>query len=282
MVWIALALLGLGATLVAFNTALGRWGIHYGQVWPRDWWADDVQMLLGAVSPTPAAQGLEHAVFGAGRALYDREVIQRTAFEVFSRLVVFDVFLSFLLPVWSLSFATEAIGGDRESQNLVWLLTRPLPRPAIYLGKFVALLPWTIGLNVGGFGLLCLVGGPKGELAFRLYWPAIVWGTLAFAALFCLMGAAFRRPAVVGLVYSFFLEIILGNMPGHLKRVSIGFYARCIMFQAAQGYGVQPEKPTVYLPVDGVTAQAVLAGLTVALLVLGMVVFTRSQYQDVV
>ena len=41
--------------------------------------------------------------------------------------------VSFLLPIWSLSFATEALGGERETNSLVWLLIRPLPRPAILI-----------------------------------------------------------------------------------------------------------------------------------------------------
>jgi ABC-2 type transport system permease protein len=216
-------------------------------------------------------------VYGSARVL-----LRESAFLVFSRWLVFSIFLSFLLPVWSLSFATEALGGDREHNSLVWLLTRPLPRPAIYLGKFVALLPWSFGLNVAGFAVLCLAGGEPGLLALRLFWPAVVWATLAFSALFYLTGAYFRRPAVVALVYSFFLETLLGNMPGYLKRVSIGFYARCMMFEAAQDYGVQPEKPSVFLPVDGTTALIVLVTLTVSLLALGAVLFSRSQYHEIV
>jgi ABC-type transport system involved in multi-copper enzyme maturation permease subunit len=161
-------------------------------------------------------------------------------------------------------------------------LTRPLSRPAIYLAKFVAVLPWCFALNLGGFALLCAVGGENGALALRLYWPAVIWATLAFTALFCLVGAYFRRPAVVALVYSFFLEVVLGNMPGYLKRVSIGFYTRCMMFEKAEAYGVAVENPMVYLPVDGSTALAVLVGLTLALLALGMVVFSRTQYHEVV
>jgi hypothetical protein len=95
------------------------------------------------------------------------------------------------------------------------------------------------------------------------------------------MGAYFQRPAIVALVYSFFLETILGNMPGYMKRVSIGFYTRCMMFDAAQEYGVQPEKPSVYLPVDGTTACWVLIGLTAAFLVLGMFLFARKEYLEV-
>ena len=125
---------------------------------------------------------------------------------------------------------------------------------------------------------MCLAAGRPGRVALELYLPAVCWGTLAFSALFCLIGAVFRWPAVVSIVYSFFLEVILGNMPGYLKRVSISFYTRCMMFEAAQGYGVQPEKPSVYLPVDGTTACLVLIGITVALLLAGMVWFSLAEY----
>jgi hypothetical protein len=82
-------------------------------------------------------------------------------------------------------------------------------------------------------------------------------------------------------VYTFFLEIFLGNMPGYMKRVSISFYTRCLMFESAADYGVQPlEKASVYLPVDAATAWSVLLGLTAVLLVIGVVVFARSEYWE--
>jgi hypothetical protein len=159
-------------------------------------------------------------------------------------------------------------------------LTRPLSRSSIYLAKFVALLPWSLGLNLGGFALICLAAGSPGWTAFRLYWPAIVLASLAFSALFFLLGAVFRWPAVLGMVYSFCLEVVLGSMPGYLKRVSVGFYARCLMFESAEQYGISPENPYVFLPVSGTTAVAVLLGVTAALLIVGMVVFSQLQFRD--
>jgi ABC-type transport system involved in multi-copper enzyme maturation permease subunit len=207
-------------------------------------------------------------------------VLQESGFLVYSRYV-FTVFVSFLLPVLSLSFATDALGGEREGNTMVWLLTRPLPRPAIYLGKFVALLPWSLSLTVGGFAVVCLAAGRPGRLALELFWPAVLLSALAFSSLFHFLAACFRKPAVIGLVYAFFLEVIFGNIPGYLKRVSIGFYTRCMMYDVAEDFGVQPEKPSIYLPVTGLTAQMVLLSVTVVMLVLGTIVFTRSQYHEV-
>jgi hypothetical protein len=283
MTWIALGLMALATALVAINTAAGRWNMNNWRVrWSgppfRDWTQRVAALTTArsALDSTPTFDVPEQALLTAWRTALDN-----SEFFVFSKTVVFAIFVSFLLPVWSLSFATEAMGSEREGSNLVWLLTRPLSRPAIYLAKFVALLPWSLGLNLGGFALLCAVAGRPGALAFRLFWPSVLWGTLAFSALFHLAGTFFRRPAIVGLVYAFFLEVLLGNMPGYLKRVSISFYVRCLMFDAAQNYGVQPEKPWVYLPVDGTTACLVLAGATTALVFLGMLLFSRSEYVGV-
>jgi ABC-2 type transport system permease protein len=282
MVWIAVGLLVISVILVGINTAAGRWSMRhwrfpfrYGPTAMQ--WADEVQVTTSVLDRSASGQGVQAALAAAVRGIIDQ-----SGFMVFSRTAVFLIFLSFLLPLWSLSFATEALGGERENNSLVWLLSRPLPRPAIYLAKFVALLPWSLGLNIGGFGLMCAAAGAPGVTAFRLFWPAVLWATLAFSALFYLMGAFFRRPAVVAIVYAFFLEVIFGNMPGYLKRISIGFYTRCMMYEAAQDYGVQPERPDIFLPVSGPTALAVLIGLTIVLLGIGMVVFSRSQYQEIV
>ncbi len=55
-------------------------------------------------------------------------------------------------------------------------------------------------------------------------------------------------------------------MPGYLKRVSINFYTKCMMLDAGEPYGIHQDRMQVFLPVDGMTAQIVLATLTVLLL----------------
>ena len=329
MVWIALGLLMLAATMVGLQTLGGRWGMNH---W-RSWWVEprpgmlpgaDIRQLKSADAKNQpgfkppnvvvstfdqTATGLDilsaglpalsTAVEGKspidpGQVIFIEEqmAVQRaiagavrlslkqSPFYVFSNFMIFSIFIGFLLPIWTLSFATEAIGGEREGRSLVWLLSRPLSRPSIYLAKFIAILPWCLLLNFGGFCLICLLAGKPGQLAMRLYWPAVLGGTVAFSALFHLMAACFRRAAVVGLVYSFFLEIFLGTMPGYMKRISLSFYTRCLMFEAADEYSVRPEKPSIYLPVDSATAWCVLLGVTLILLIVGTIIFARTEYQD--
>lgn len=283
MIWIALGLLALTIFIIGINTAAGRWSMSYRRWPPRtpSTYADFVDTIentqLAALWDPPA-----YAIhFMVGSAY--RTVLQHgSGFFVFSNWMVFSIFATFLLPLWTLSFATDAFGREREAGTLLWLLTRPLSRRALYLAKFLATLPWCLLLNVGGFALMCLAAGPPGRLAFQLYWPAVVLGTLAFAALFHFLGALLRRAAIIALLYAFFLETVMGNLPGHLKRLSISFYTRCLMFERAHDFGIVPERPELYLPVSGATATWVLAGVTAVFLGFGMWWFARKEYiQDV-
>lgn len=283
LVWIALGLLAFTAFIVWYNTQRGRWSMTYWRMPARSGptFAEYFTYSAGVLASLPFQPphaALPHFVEGGLRAT----LFNGSGFYVFSNWIVFSIFTTFLLPLWTLTFATEGLGREREAGNLLWTLARPLPRPWIYLAKYLAVLPWCLLLNVGGLAVLCLLAGPPGRLAFSVYWPAVLWSTFAFAALFHLMSALARRAAVVALLYAFFFETIAGNLPGHLKRLSISFYARCLMFENAEHYGgVQPIRPHVYLPVSGDVAWWVLALGTLALLVAGAVVFSRREYLDV-
>jgi ABC-2 type transport system permease protein len=279
MVVVALVLLALGIGFVALVTATSGWKLTdrrprrndptYGQKVEREIVYPSLRLR------NPSSNAVEWALAASVSTALDH-----SAFLVFSRWVVFAIFQSFLLPLWTLSFATDAIGNERESRTLIWLFTRPLPKPAIYLAKYIAALPWCLGLNLLGFVGICIAGGEPGRLALRLFWPAVFWGTIAFAALFHLIAAAFRRPAIVGLIYSFFFETLVGDLPGDLKRMSLSFYIRSLMYEAVGPFEIAPDQLTVYNPVSGTTALAVLAGATIVFILIGMIVFARSEYRE--
>jgi len=281
MVWVALGLLAFAAAFVAVNTALDRWNI-------RTWRFSRAQPPLGQLVDSlevtlytlPRAEPIAPADPGVLAAV--QRILQVTPwpFIVFTQGIVMGLFLGFLLPLWTLSFATEALGGEREQNSLLWLLSRPMPRPTIYLAKFVAMLPWVLAFNLGGFVLLCLAGGAPGRQSLALFWPMVLVATLAFAALFHLFAAAFRRPTILALLYVFFLEIILNLMPGYLKWATIGFYTRCMMYEAAEPFGLPQPRPDLFVPVSAAVALPVLLAATAALLAVGMWVFQRAQYQD--
>lgn len=231
---------------------------------------------------------VEHVGGGTAHFVVDQsERMERIRQEtqplaVFSRWVVFLMFLGFLMPLFTLSFGTSAMGQERESRSFVWLMSRPMPRSGIYLAKFFGMLPWCLVLTVGGFGLLCLAGGEIGRLAFTLYAPGICAGTIAFAALFHLFGSLFQRPSIVALIYAFFFETMLSELPipGTLKRLSINYYTRCLLYSAAEKEDVPTESSSLFVPVSPTTAWIVLIAASVGITAIGMWLFSRREHRD--
>ena len=293
--WVSFALLALMVAVVGIVT-------HVTRSWPLE---NQTRLVAdptkpnGVVSMTYREYGEERLTFyqllpdgqfgwkALGFAPYralmrDEAYLGDFAFLNFSRWVVFGLYLGFLLPLFMLAFGSGALGGEREDRTLIWLATRPMPREAIYLAKFLGILPWCVAVAVGGFGMLCLAGGELGWRAFAVYWPDVAGGAVGFAALFHLVGALFRRPAVLGLAYIFFFEILVTNLPGSLKRLSVNYYVRSLLYNDARlaAPRVSPETLDVYEPVSSLTAWVVLLSLAVGLTLVGSVLFARQEPKD--
>ena len=225
-------------------------------------------------SLTSLLLSIPHAVMQSEKFLAD------WAFANFARWVVLSAYLGFVLPMFTLAYASGAIGSERESRSLIWLMTRPIPRSAIYLAKFLGTLPWCLLFSVGGFAVLCLAGGEQGRTALRLFWPGALAGTVAFSALFHLIGAIFRRPIIVGLVYAFFFEFLVAALPGSLKMLSITFYVRSLMYNESVAAGYPGAMLDVPEPATSASAWAVLIAVPTALTLLGSWLFARFEYRD--
>jgi len=199
----------------------------------------------------------------------------------FTEQILLPLYVSFLLPIFCLCYAAASIAGDREDQTLAYLLVTPLPRPAVYTAKYATAMLLTSVWTLGTMAILCRLAGPAGRSAFRLFWPAVLWSTLAYVGLFHLFSAAFRRATIVALTYSLFLETFLGNMPGMVKRVAVSFYTQCLIYDAAAPLGLGPagsHNPGLFLPVTGRTAWLVLCVLAGGLFLAGMWLFCRREY----
>ncbi len=240
---------------------------------------DRVQM----VPLSSNSSAMEMTAFAILRViLLDKVFLDEWAFLNFTRWVVFTMYLGFVMPLFTLAFASGAMGTEREGRTMIWLFTRPLPRWAIYLAKFLGVLPWCLLASGGGFVALCLAGGEYGQRALAAYWPAVLAGTISFSALFHFVGAVFRRPTVVGLVYIFFFEMLVANLPGSLKQLSLNYYVRSLMYNEAAAVltKVSPESLAVYAPAETASAWGTLAVVTLGITGLGMWLFGRLESKD--
>lgn len=200
-----------------------------------------------------------------------------------AEFVLIPSFVTFLMPVFAICYGASGIGGEREDQTLIYLLITPIPRSLVYATKAAAGLTLVAAWTAGTLYLLCRLAGPPGTQVFGMFLPATVLGGLAYASLFLLVGAVFRHGTIISLVYWFFLEVLFGNLPGIIKRVSVAFYVRCMIYDADEGLELGPVSRVareMFLPVSGTTACLVLSATIVVLLAVGVTLFESREYRD--
>lgn len=206
-------------------------------------------------------------------------VRQTKQFSFMTNTVVVRLFVSFLLPILVLTYATAAIGEQREDRTLVYTLIRPLSRWRIYLASALGILPLVLLVTLGGFAMVCSAGGQAGGLAWDNYWSAILRAALTYSALFLLFGAVFPRPVILAVVYAFLIEALLGGMPGTIKRLAVSFYANSMIYERAALYDIKPELPQ-FQGIASESAMFYLDIIALALFLLGAVWFQRREYRD--
>lgn len=199
----------------------------------------------------------------------------------FVQQVLLTVYVPFLLPIFCLCYATAGIATEREERTLVYLLTTPLPRWLIFSAKVAAACVLSVVWTMGSLVWLAWLARGPGLRALPHVWPGLLWATVAYVALFQLFSVLFRRATIVALGYSLFLETLVGNMPGIVKRLAVSFHARCLIFDATTSLGVDasgPFAPGLFQPLAADTSRLVLGCAIAILLACGLVAFTTREY----
>lgn len=201
----------------------------------------------------------------------------------FSDYMLLPTFIGFLMPIFAISYGSSTVGGEREDQSLIYLLVTPIPRAAIYLTKSLAasllVALWTGGTLYG----LCWIAGGSGQKALSIYLPASILGGLAYTGVFLLLGAMFRHGTILSLAYWFFLEVLFVQMPGTVKRITVSYYVRCLIFDAGKEFNLGPRTQAdqeMFAALPGDSAWMILLGATIMLTVLGALAFSRREYTE--
>jgi ABC-type multidrug transport system permease subunit len=200
---------------------------------------------------------------------------------VLERIVVL-ILLPFLLPLVAVSLGSGLLYDEAEEGTLTYLFTAPVSKASILLGKWAAALivGWTItGASLGLTLLLTPV--PLEELGpfVRACWLAVLLGTPAYLGVFTLLGALMRRGFLAGLIYAYGYEMVVGYIPGGMKRLSLLYFLRSLLEPVApdkdpfdgafEGLAASPER----------TCVLVLASVAVACVVLALLLVPRKEYR---
>lgn len=210
---------------------------------------------------------------------YNRAADLGRAFDDFGEWTA-RVMIAIVVPLCSLALGTAGLGSEREDRTLLWLLIRPQPRPIIVLAKFAVALPLTLGLVTASYEWYCWLAGPAGELAWRVFLPAILWTTVAYVGLFQLFAVLWRHATILALVYTLFVEWLVGSLPGVVKRVAVNYYGRNLIYNFGALEGLRPPPAGQFEPVSNLVAIGALASIAVGGLIVAMLVFQRREYRD--
>jgi hypothetical protein len=158
-------------------------------------------------------------------------------------MMIWILFLRFIVPVLGVFYGTSLIADEVDDRTITYLFTRPVPRGAVLIGKYLAYLACTTlvvlpSIMVVYFLLVpfAQVAATFGQLLKDLGILAI--GLSVYGALFALVGALLKRPLLIGLVFAFGWEQMVLLMPGYLKRFTLAYYLQGLVPHAMPSDGV--------------------------------------------
>ena len=199
-------------------------------------------------------------------------------------LMVF--FLQFYIVILALFYGTSVTAEEVENRTLSYLLTRPVPKPAMVLGKFAAYAALMFAMVAVGLGISFFIlnaarmGDPALYAAFFRYLGVLGLGILAYTAFFAFLGTILKRAIILGLVFGFGWETIIQYFPGSTQRFSIVHYLKSLLpYRPGSGGGrgvalllfrLEPTSPAL--------AVLALLGITAAFLALACAIFRAKEY----
>ena len=195
-------------------------------------------------------------------------------------LMLWFLFLRFIVPVLGIFYGTALMADEVEDKTITYLFTRPIPRSAVLIGKYLAYLASTVLIVLPSVMLVYFLVVPIGGGAIASTFPTLLrdlallaTGLAVYGALFAAVGAWIKRPVLVGLFFAFGWENFALALPGYMKRFTVAFYTQSLVPHAMP----QDNLLAVLQGLFKDNVSALQAGLTlVAMAVVALAVATRA------
>ena len=200
-------------------------------------------------------------------------------------LMIWAFYLRFSVPVLGAFYGTSLIADEVEDKTVTYLFTRPVSRGAVLFGKFLAYVLCTMIVVLPSvtvvWVLVTPIGGSLGQSFPDLIKDLLILATglIAYGALFALVGAMFKRPLLISLVFVFGFEPAVLVFPGYLKRFTLAYYIQGLVPQAMPNDSVVSLVQQIFRETPSLTAAvAALAFITVVCLWLAARTVTNKEY----
>jgi ABC-2 type transport system permease protein len=151
-------------------------------------------------------------------------------------LMIWFLFLRFIVPVLGIFYGTSLMADEIEDKTITYLFTRPIPRSAVLVGKYLAYLASTVLIVLPSVMLVYFLVVPIGGGSIASTFPNLIrdlvllaLGLAVYGAVFAAVGAWIRRPVLFGLFFAFGWENVAMLLPGYLKRFTVAFYTQSLV-----------------------------------------------------
>lgn len=168
---------------------------------------------------------------------------QRVAgFGIFG-VMIWMLFLRFIVPVLGVFYGTALMADEVEDKTITYLFTRPIPRGAVLVGKYLAYLACTLLVVLPSVMIVYFLLVPFSQVpttfdSLVIDLAMLALGLAVYGGVFAFVGAFFKRPLVIGLVFAFGWEQVVLALPGYLKQFTIAYYLQALVPHAMPTDGV--------------------------------------------
>jgi ABC-2 type transport system permease protein len=210
--------------------------------------------------------------------------IRMTGPAIFGALI-WALYLRIIVPLLGVFYGTSLMADEIEDKTITYLFTRPIRRGAVLVGKYLAYLACTIFVVLPSVMLVYLLVVPiRGSLGGSFLNLLTDLGLLAlglavYGALFAFIGAKFKRPLLIGLIFIFGWEQAAMAFPGYMKKFTVAYYLQGLVPHAMPNDGIVSLLQGLFRDSPGLAGSLFwLAFIWVVFLGLGAWVVERREY----
>jgi ABC-type transport system involved in multi-copper enzyme maturation permease subunit len=159
-------------------------------------------------------------------------------------ILIWVLYLRIIVPVLGVFYGTSLIADEIEDKTITYLFTRPIPRGAVLVGKYLAYLVCTVCVVLPSVMVVYLaivpMRGSLGASFIDLVKDLILLGLglSVYGAVFAFVGARMKRPLLAGLIFVFGWEQAALAFPGYLKKFTVAYYLQSLVPHAMPSDGV--------------------------------------------
>ncbi|MCX2179099.1 ABC transporter permease subunit [Streptomyces sp. SKN60] len=136
--------------------------------------------------------------------------------------------LATMVPLIGVIAGTGAIGPEIDDGSIVYLLSKPVKRPTIIFTKLIVAIAVTMVFSAVPTLIAGFVLNGNGQQVAVAYTVAALVASIAYSALFLLLGTVSRHAVVIGLVYALVWESLFGSLISGARTLSVQQWARAL------------------------------------------------------